>query len=404
MLAILLAAMLTGEPVSQSWPAFRGVGDSHTSAKNLPQKWGEGKNIAWDIELSGYGQSSPVVWGDSVFVTATKGEKKETLIVACYDLSTGKKKWVHEFASSWPVPSSNYVSRSAPTPAVDADHVYAFFESGDLIALDHAGKEQWQRSLTKEYGKYVGNHQLGSSPAITKDAVIILFDHSGPSYLLAADKSTGKNLWKTDRDSRVSWSSPVIASDQQSEQILISSNGVVEAYSAQEGKRIWWLDGLEKNTVASPGFTDGLVIVGSSQVGHCVAVNRDSKGKLSEKQIAWKAEDATSSFGSPLIHRGLVYFVNRAGVAYCLDVKSGKQLSVKRLPSSCWASPVAAGDHIYFFCKDGTTVVIKLGAEMEQVAENVLPSKEPVHGVAVVDGGFVVRAGEWLTCIGKPGT
>ncbi|MEK7829645.1 MAG: PQQ-binding-like beta-propeller repeat protein, partial [Acidobacteriota bacterium] len=180
------------------WPGFRGAGDSHTDARSLPLEWSDAKNIAWKAALPGYGQSSPVVWRDKIFLTAVEGAMKEKLLALCYDLKSGRELWRREFAATFTMKDSGTVSKAAPTPGVDDKRVYFFFESGDLLAFDHKGKPQWQRKLAEEYGGYKTNHGLGGSVALTDKAVTLLVVHSGPSYLLAVDKQTGKNLWKTD--------------------------------------------------------------------------------------------------------------------------------------------------------------------------------------------------------------
>ncbi|HEX2491441.1 MAG TPA: PQQ-binding-like beta-propeller repeat protein, partial [Blastocatellia bacterium] len=180
------------------WPGFRGLGDSHTAARELPLEWADDKNVAWDVALPGYGQSSPVVWRDRVFLTAVEGANKEKLLVFSQDLKGGRQLWVKEFPATFTMKDANTVSKAAPTPAVDERRVYVFFESGDLFAFDHKGNPQWRRKLAEEYGAYKTNHGLGSSIALTDKAVIALVAHGGPSYLLAVDKQTGKNLWKSD--------------------------------------------------------------------------------------------------------------------------------------------------------------------------------------------------------------
>lgn len=395
---LLAAALAANSPSAVNWPAFRGNGQSLVTAQSVPLSWSAEKNLDWQIDLAGYGQSSPVVWGQRVFVTTADGAEKERLIVTALDLVSGKSEWSKTFDTTTKIPVTEYVSRSAPTPAVDAERVYAFFESGDVFALDHAGNELWKRSLTTDYGKFQGNHGLGTSPALTEKAVVLLIDHSGPSYLIALDKKTGETIWKADRDPRVSWSSPVVAQGPDGPEILLSSKGVVEAYSAKDGKRLWWVTGLEGNTIASPSITGDLVIVGSSQAGNNIAIRRGGQGDVTETHIAWKTE-ATSSFASPLVHKGRVYFVNRTGGLVAVDAKTGETLWKERLPGSCWASPVSAGDRVYFFTNTGTTIVIDSGDKMNTLAENTLPGIDRIYGVALVEQRLLIRTGSKLICI-----
>ena len=393
-------SLSAGENGQRSWPGFRGSGLSLSSARDLPIEWSDKKNIAWKIDLDGYGQSSPVVWEDRVFVTSAQGEEKETLRIDCFDLETGNSLWEKSFPASQKVKKSRYVSYAAPTPVADENFLYAFFESGDVIALDHDGELRWTRSLTKDYGAFAGNHGLGSSPALSSTGLVVLVDHSGPSYLICLDKETGKNLWKSDREERVSWSSPIVVQAEEGEEILISSNGIAESYDAAAGERKWFFDGIEGNTVASPTSSGDLVIIGSSGKDQSRAIRRDGSGDDTGSHQAWQAEEAASSFGSPLVYDENVYFVNRAGVAFCNDLATGKLNWTHRLPASTWASPVGAGDRIYFFSTNGATTILRTGAkEPVSLGVSTLSTDDRVYGVAVVDGHLVFRMETRLVCV-----
>jgi len=381
------------------WPGFRGTGDSHTKAA-LALRWSDTENIAWKLDLTGYGQSSPVVWKGRAFVTTTNGENKEKLIVTCLDTATGKVQWTKEFEASQKIKASDYVSRGAPTPLVDSKRVYAFFESGDLIALTHSGEKVWSRSLTKDYGEIEGNHGLGSSPAQSETAVFVLVDHAGPSYLAAFDKETGKTLWKQNREPRVSWSSPVVVPGAKGAEVILSSNGSAQSYSAEEGTLLWEIDGLDGNTVASPSVSNALVLVGSSKNGNSVLIRRGGNGTVTGANVAWRAESATSSFGSPLVEGNRAYFVSKAGVAYAVDLETGKTVWTQRLPDSTWASPLLAGNRVYFFCKNGETVVVGGQAdEFDELARNTLTVADRIYGVAVAGDRLLIRTGSQLICV-----
>lgn len=404
-LCVILAS--TVAIAGPNWPSFRGDGDSLTTARDLPLKWSADEGIAWTADLKGYGQSSPVVWDGKVFVTSIEGAMKETLHIAAYEVATGKPLWTKSFTGSQQAEFNDYTSKGAPTPVVDADRLVAFFESGDLIALDHAGKELWKRSLTKEYGNFLGNHGVGSSLAQTEKHIIVLIDHAGPGYLLAIDKATGKNAWKIDREKRVSWSSPIVSRHGNTIEILISSNGILEAFDAADGKRLWYRDGLHGNTVASPTATKEMIFIGAGE-GRApgdpdnLAVKRDGKDKLADEQIAWRADKATSSFASPLAFEDTVYYTSKAGIAFALDAKTGRQRWLHRLGDACWASPIGVRGHVYFFLTNGKTIVMKAGDEPTIVAENSLPIEGRLYGVAPVDGAFLLRSGSKLFCVGKP--
>lgn len=392
-----------GSSKGVNWRGFRGDGNSRSKAKSSPLRWSDESNLRWRKNMTGYGQSTPVVFGGRVFTTSTEGEQSENLVVHCHGLSNGELIWEKSFVSPVKIKRSQYVSQAAPSPVVDERAVYLFFESGLLLALDHEGKPLWKRSLTSEYGPMLGNHGVGSSLFQSKDALGLLIDHSGPSYFLRIDKETGENVWKNDRPERVSWSTPTLCESQGEETVFISSNGVLEAYDFLTGKKIWMRSGVEGNTVASPSFSDDLVIIGSSKPGHTAAFDKNSQ-QDDNVSVVWAAQDGSSSFGSPLVTSNYLYLVNRAGVASCHDLKDGSKRWNLRLPASCWASPMTCSGRVYFFTKDGVTVVIKDDGSDEVLAQNKLSIEGRIYGFASVEQAFVIRTGRELICVGKPET
>lgn len=400
-----LAALLVLAPQGENgkvWQGFRGNGESRTSARNLPLRWSEQENVAWQVDLTGHGQSSPVVWRDRVFVTSIDGEMQDRLLVRCLALADGKTLWEKEFKGSQGVKSSDYVSKAAPTPAVDGRHLYLFFESGDLLALTHAGEPVWQRSLVKEFGPIKSNHGLGSSPVLSPSGLLVFVTHEGGAYLLSVDPATGKNRWKRDHPFGAGWATPLVTEHAGKSLVLVSSSGRVDAFETTTGEPVWHLTGLKGNTVPSPSSAGGVALIGSSEPGATMALRLDGKGDVTASHVVWRQPEVNCSFGSPLVHQGYVYFVNRAGVAHCLDLKDGNIQWETRLTASAWASPMAAGDRIYFFDTNGGTLVAKAGAKLEKLSENKLPGSGKIYGIAAVDGALVIRSAGKLVRVGKP--
>ncbi|MEM7384544.1 MAG: PQQ-binding-like beta-propeller repeat protein [Verrucomicrobiota bacterium] len=391
----------------ESWPGFRGMGDSHLRSDRLPRSWSESSNLAWRTTLGGYGQSSPVLWGDTLFVTSSRGDQKDEMLIQALSISDGSERWTKILKATQKVEKvSDMVSRAAPTPVVDENQVFVFFESGELASFRHDGSPVWERRLTAEFGEFKGGHGVGSSLVQAPDYLILLVDHSGPSYLLCLDKKNGETVWKTEREERVSWTTPLYAVVEGEERLFISSNGVVEGYRLADGKRLWHISGLKKNTVASPTLAGERLIIGSSDPGQSMAVRLGGEGDVSETHVAWKAQSASSSFGSPLVHGDRAYFVNRAGVLQVNSLKDGSSLWKYRLPSSTWASPLATPKFLYFFCKDGQAVVMKPGeAEPEIVERSALPLKEKDrhYGYAVSSNAIFIRSGEEVICLREEG-
>jgi len=425
---LLLAALVTASAVSAettkaNWPAFRGTGDGVTPAANLPLEWAPDKNIAWKADLPGYGQSAPVVWGDTVYLTAVAGDNREKAYLLAIDATTGKEKWRHEFEAAQKAKWSYTISRGAPTPCVDAAGVYAFFEGGNLVARTHDNKPRWERSLVADYGEFKGNHGVGSSPAQTADTLILLIDHAGPCYLLAVEKATGKTKWKTDRVGKMSWTSPVVTTQGGKPVVVASSNGSVAGYAADTGKELWRVDDVAGNTIPSASVLGDVVLVGAG-------VSRGKEPAKAAKSnccltltaagvaVKWAAKPGLASYATPLAHQGVAYFVNDVGVVTGFDLATGKELFSERTAGPCWASPVAAGDRVYFFGKGGTTTVLKAGKTFDVLATNKLWADMPkakaedkdgyggtapvLYGIAATDGAFFVRTGPALYRVGKP--
>ena len=423
LVALLIAPPAPPAPAGDAWPGFRGTGDA-VAAGDYPTKWSPKEGVAWAVDLPGYGQSSPVVWGGTVYLTAVEGEQREKGYVVALDAGTGKEKWRHAFEPTQKAKWGYTISRAAPTPCADRDGVYCFFEGGNLLALTHAGKVRWERSLAKEYGEFQGGHGVGSSPAQTADALFVLIDHRGPSYLLAVEKATGKNRWKVDREPRGAWTSPVVATRGGKAEVVASSAGTVVGYAADTGKELWKLDNVVGNTLPSASVVGDRVLFGGGSGRSKEDAPAGAKGNGCLKLVAkdgkpsfetvWTAKAGISNYATPLGYEGVAYFVNQVGVVYAHDLAGGKELFAERIDGACWASPVGAGGYVYFFGKDGTTSVLKAGKEFDPVASNKLweaktkpaaPGGEYgdpiVYGVAAADGAFFVHTGTRLFKVGK---
>ena len=398
------------KPTSTSiWPAFRGQGHGVSTVKNLPYRESETQKPSWQVDIEGYGQSSPVIWGKLAFVTSVSGDMQEQLIISCYNIDDGKLNWEKSFQTSQQIKNDFYHSRAPGTPVLTESSIIAFFASGDLIALNHAGELQWQRSFSKEYGELKGNHGLGTSPILGSDAtsVYISIDHEGLSYLIKVNSQTGETIWKVDRPSKVSWTTPTYHQTKDKELLLVSSTGSLDAYDPKDGTQVWH-SSIEGNTVASPFSHDEWFIIPSKENDYFRVLKTDLLSTFKDQQNiesnSWTPESATISFGSPILYGQKMYSVSRSGTLYCNQVESGKLWWDIKLPSSCWASPIAAGKHIYFFCSEGEVVIIPANPG-ETAPEPYIfnldiskKDKQKVYGAAVVDGFLLIRSGKKLFC------
>lgn len=438
MLKLSILCLLAFAPVvPDSWPAFLGAGASAAKVEQLPMKWSPTENIAWRATLPGHGQSSPVIWGDRVFLTSVEGPQKDTFHSVCLDLASGKELWRKSVKNSAPVANSVYVSRAAPTPVVDATRVIAQFESGDCVAYSHDGKEFWNRSLGTELGPLVAEFGLAASPCQSEKFIYVLLEHDGPSYLVALDKNSGATAWKAERTPRRSWSSPAIITVAGDPQVVVSSAGSVDGYNSANGELLWSFKDVGGNTGTTPiDCGEGRFFVAASagrqgentesaKKSNCMLqVTRDGNAWKVDRK--WIADEATPSWASPILHNGLAYWINRVGVIYCFDAATGATVYRERSKQSCWATPYAVGDRIYWFGKDGLTTVTAAGREFKVLAENQLwspddlkpevaaPASESteerrsaaamfsgptLYGYAVASDRFVVRIGNQVFCV-----
>jgi outer membrane protein assembly factor BamB len=410
--------------VRADWPAFLGGSSRDQQTVSIPLTWSESIGAIWKSPLTGHGQSSPVVIGNNVYLTAVDGPNKETFLVMCVDLASGKMRWTHKIASSLQVKNDPYTSRAAPTPVADSQGVYAFFESGDIAALTPDGAVRWERKLMTDYGQYTGRFGLGGSLAQVADRIFVLADNEGPSYLLSLDKASGETLWKTPRSSRTSWSSPMIMNVASEPQVVTSSAGSLDGYDPQTGKQLWTFTDVGGNTVASPiPFGDGQFLVGAAPGRNGentegaqrsnMAVKIVKQGNSFAPEVMWRNEKVTSSFGSPIVYRNRAYYVNRAGVLFCLNAETGATVYNERIKESIWATPLGIGDRVYFFGQTGTTTVVGAGDKFEELAANRLWAKaadgggpggfnaEIQYGTALTDRGLLIRTGEHLYLVGS---
>ena len=431
MLAALLLFPLAAGPADAAdapgvWPAFNGGGRVAEDA-DPPAAWSgvdPTKNIAWEATIPD-GQSSPVILDGAVYATGVEGPNKERNVVVAVDLQSGEEKWRYAFDNSAPKESSLYVSRAAPTPCADDAGVYAYFESGDLVALTPDGEKRWERSLAFEYGAPQNQFQLGGSPAQLGDQLFVPFTDDGPSYLLCVDKTTGDNLWKADLEPSTSYNTPLVVTAGGAAQVILSyGGGGVVSFDPADGSVNWEFTDLGGNTVSSvvpvPGVDD-VILVGASAGGPrqedaaqairsnlALKIPLGDAAKGGEATALWRADRVMTGFASPMAYDGRTYWIERNGVLNCLSAKDGSPLFKARLPDDAWATPLAAGGRLYFFGKDGTTAVLNPADGYDVIAENVLFDKaegggpfggDIQYGAAPAGGTLVIRVNEKLVAV-----
>lgn len=399
-----------------SWPSFQNGGRvSLEIPADRPQQLAPSTE-EWSAELPGSGQSSPIIWNETVYTTSATGPNKETYHVVAVSLADGNRLWTFDVPNPSPVEDGGYVSRAAPTAAADENGVVALFEGGLIVALSHAGELRWQRNLVEEFGSVASRHGLSASLEQTADLTFVWVERAEDPYLLGLEKQTGEIRWKIPGIGATSWASPRLIPVDGGRHLVLSAIGSLTGLDPASGERLWTLEGLSGNSTPTPvplgggrmlvGATDGRGesdAGGNARTNGVVEVRRTAEGGW-QAEYVWRSAKATCSFGSPLAHRGQAYIVNRTGVVHCFDLATGELHYAERIPGSIWATPVGLGNSVMMFCKDGPQAVLAAGPEFQLLAATETPeaaaddsgTARTVYGIAVAGNAIVTREGDRL--------
>ncbi len=400
--ALAILALLATSP-AEDWPAWRGPrGDGTSRETGIPTRWSATENIAWKTPVPGIGHSSPIVMGDRVFVT-TFIEDGGRRALLCLDRRTGKTLWERVVLTSPPERKHKFNSHASSTPATDGEHVWVtFLQDPDIrvACYDMGGKEVWRASP----GTFKSVHGFCTSPTLFRDLVILNCDQDDIAFIVAYDKATGRERWRTDRPNRTrSYCAPLIVETAGRTQMVLSGSKCVASYDPATGAQHWIIDGPTEQFVASPAFAEGLFfITGGYPQHHFMGIRPDGSGNVTATHVAWHDDSdfkAVSYVPSPIAHGPHFFVVSDVGVASCLDAKTGKVRWREPLGRHHWPSPVAAEDRLYFLDDDGNTFVLGAKPNFELVAKNPL-GEECYATPAISRGQIFIRTTAHLWCIG----
>jgi len=413
------AAALTIQTLqAENWPQWRGPAlNGVSSEKNLPIKWSQTENIAWKLALPAWSGSTPIIWGDRIFLNVAddlKVKNGDNLHLWCVDRVKGTVLWQR------PIGGGNHQERkqnmSSPSPVTDGTRVWVMSGTGVLKAFDFAGKELWMRDIQKDYGRFGLNWGYGSSPLLHDNALYVQVLHGmrtdDPSYVLRIDAQSGKTIWKVDRPTRAhmespdAYTTPALLRVGSRAEIVVTGGDVVTGHDPETGRELWRADGLNPDNdgnyriVASPVVLNDLIIAPTRE-RPMLALKGGGRGDVTASHVLWK-------FGSgpdvptPVTDGTYVYVVNDRGIAFCLDARSGKEVyGRQRLrPGTYSGSPVLADGKIYITNEDGVTSVMKAGPSFEVLAENELDDYT-LSSPAISKGQIFIRTGKALWAIGK---
>jgi outer membrane protein assembly factor BamB len=408
---LLVVAFGSQALATDNWTNWRGPSLTGVAGKGAyPIEWGPDENVAWKVELPGLGGSTPAVWGDRIFVTV--GVDGENFVVA-YDRK-GQELWRTPVGKER-AGKHRKATGSNPSPVTDGESVFVYFKSGDFACLDPSGKLVWHINLQEKFGEDTLWWDLGTSPILTREHVVVACMHSGPSYLAAFDKKTGQSVWKQERnmeapeEANQSYSTPVVTMHDGKEVIVVLGADHITGHDAKSGAQLWLVGGLNPTqngyfrSISSPVISDDVVVAPYARGGSLTAVRLGGQGDVRDSHVVWESEAISSDVPTPASKDGRIYVLADKGRLACLDAQSGQVLSELTLPKhrdAYSASPMIAGNYLYLIREDGTAFVVELGEELKVVAENELGSLT-VASPVFVDGQILIRTSEYLYCIGQ---
>jgi outer membrane protein assembly factor BamB len=393
---------LAAQGAEPTWPQWRGPdgnGHSANDSPGLPVEW-DARAVVWKTPLKGKGQSSPILWGDRIFLTSALDSGKKRLVL-CVHRKDGAILWEKEAWSGTPEPSHPMNGWASATCATDGERVVAFFGKGGIHCYSVDGKPLWSRDL----GPFPGPWGTSASPVIVGDLVIQNCDAQGEASLRALDKHTGKDVWTTPRTppERGGWSTPVLVKVGDRQELVLNGEKAVTGYDPATGKQLWSCKsfaGRGEPTVA-PG--KGLVYVVNGIAGDVYAVKPGGTGDVTGTHMAWHTpRKGGRDQPSPILVGAYLLVANMAGITTCYEAASGKVLWTERLRGTYAAAPIAAGGLVYFLNESGETTVIEPGPKLKVVAQNAIGSNDEVFRASLAPGAGVlfVRSDRALYCIG----
>lgn len=411
--SLISLVFLAGFASAEDWPQWRGPrGDGTSVESSVPTVWdGEsGKNILWKTPITGSGYSSPILIGDSIFLTSCDTTTSERLL-HCLDRGTGEIRWTREVIEAPLEGMHKLNSHASGTPIADGESVYVtFFQTDDqtgergepgkmiVASYDLNGNQNWLVTV----GAFSSIHGYCTSPVLFKNLLIVNGDHDGESYLAALDKTSGDLVWKTPREHRTrSYVTPLLRKIDGKMQAVMTGSKRVAGFDPQDGKRLWWIEGPTEQFVASMVYDDqSFYLTAGFPTYHVMSIRPGGQGDVSDSHVNWHVNDAKCYVPSPVVVNGLLFVADDRGIAHCFDTETGERVWRERLGRHFSASLVTAGGLVYFTTDDGETIIMRASRTPEIVHSNKLG--ESVFASPAISGGKIyIRTEGHLFCIGN---
>ena len=410
-LLVALCAMLSVVR-AENWPQWRGPTQNGVSGEtNLPVKWSATENIAWKLALPEWSGSTPIVWGDRIFLNVAE---KGSLHLWCIDRVKGVPLWKQYLSGG--DHREQKQNMSSPSPVTDGSQVWVMTGTGILKSFDFTGKELWTRDIQKEYGRFGLNWGYGSSPMLYEDSLYVQVLHGmrtdAPSYVLRISKANGRTIWRVERptsaqsESPDSYTTPALLRYGNTVELVITGGDVVTGHDLSTGKELWRANGLNPSNdgsyriVASP-FVHGDIIYAPSRERPMLAFRAGGRGDVTSSHLLWSFNNGPD-VPTPVTDGTYVYVINDRGIMWCLDAKTGKEIyGRQRLRPSTYSGSFVLGDgKLYVTNEDGVTVVVRAGPKFEVLAENNFDDYT-LSSPAISDGQIFIRTAGWLWAVGN---
>ncbi|MFN3325825.1 MAG: PQQ-binding-like beta-propeller repeat protein [Bryobacteraceae bacterium] len=430
-----IAALLGASEGADHWPQLRGADSTGVvEGGDLPESWGPTENVAWKTAIPGHGWSSPIVWGDRIFVTSvlsTAPKEKPApglyfggergvpadvhrWMVYAVDFETGKILWERQVHEGVPR-SSHHVKNTfaSETPVTDGERVYAYFGNLGLFCLDMDGKVLWSR----KWGPFDTHNGWGmaASPVLHEGRIYVVNDNYDESFMVALDKRTGQQIWRVKRDETHNWATPYVWKNAVRTEVVVPGMKRIRSYDL-DGKVLWELGGMSSLVIPTPFSHDGLLYVSSGYVGDqtrpAFAIRPGASGDItltggatSNEYVAWSLPQGGPYMPSPLVYRGYYYTLFDRGFLTCHDPRTGREIygkvRIDREAAAFTASPWAYNGKIFALSEDGVTYVIAAGSEYKLLGRNLLDEELTMSTPAIVRDSLILRTASHLYRIAK---
>jgi outer membrane protein assembly factor BamB len=387
---------------AQNWPNFRGPNGDGTSVEtNLPTKWDSKTNVVWKSPVPGLGHSSPIIWGDKLFITTALPENQEKLLL-CYDCTSGVLLWQTTLIKSAFENKHNHNSYASGTPATDGSLIYlSFLDGQDVVvaAYDFSGKLVWQQRP----GTFSSPHGYSCSPALFEGKVFINGSSQGDPFVACLNKNDGQIIWKeTHTNPTHSYSTPIFRKMAGKMQMIFLGNQEVVSFNPDDGSRYWFVKGPSIDYCASPVYNEksGLVLISSAwPQRYLLAIKPDGAGDVTDTHVVWKSSEGAYYVPSPVCTDDYIFSTMTNGRVHCIEIATGKILWVEDMGRQ-YSSAVLADGLVYMPNDEGVITVIKPGPTFNPIARNSIGERMNASP-AISNGKIYLRGYEHLFCIGK---